>query len=60
MAGALFCDYATANPKKLSLARRWLADRMPRIRMLKEQTCSGESSALTEFETLACQLPVAD
>ena len=60
LVAALFCDHATANPKKLVVARRWLAERMPQIRMLKEQTCSGESSSLTDFETLACQLPVAD
>ena len=60
LVASLFCDHATASDKKLSVARRWVADRMPQIRMLKEQVCSGESSALTEFETLACQLPVAE
>jgi len=60
LVGSLFCDHATANPKKLLVAKRWLSERMPQIRMLKEQACSGESSALTEFEALACQLPVAD
>ena len=60
LVGSLFIDQATANPKKLVAAKRWLAERMPQIRMLKEQACSGESSALTDFETLACQLPTAD
>jgi alkylation response protein AidB-like acyl-CoA dehydrogenase len=57
---ALFCDQATASPKKLLVAKRWLAERMPRMRMLKEQVCSGETSALTDFEILAGPLPVAD
>ena len=60
LVGALFCDHATASPKKLAVARRWLAERIPQIRMRKEQACSGECSSLTEFETLACQLPVVD
>jgi len=60
LVASLFCDHATANPKKVLVAKRWLADRMPQIKMLKEQVCSGESSSLTEFEALACQLPVAD
>ncbi len=57
---ALFCDHATASPKKLAVAKRWMADRMPRVRMLKEQICSGETTTLTDFETLAGPLPVAD
>jgi len=58
--GALFCDQATTNPRKLLAAKRWLAERMPRARMLKDQICSGETSSLTDFETLAGPLPVAD
>jgi hypothetical protein len=57
---ALFCDQATASPKKLLVARRWLAERTPRMRMLREQVCSGETSALTDFDILAGPLPVAD
>jgi hypothetical protein len=57
---ALFCDQATANPKKLVVAKRWLADRAPRIRMLKEQICSGETSSLTDFDALAGPLPKAE
>jgi alkylation response protein AidB-like acyl-CoA dehydrogenase len=60
VAGALFCDHGTANPKKVLVAKRWMTDRLPQIRALKEQACSGESSSLTDFENLACQLPVAD
>lgn len=57
---ALFCDHATASPKKLLVAKRWIAERIPRVRMLKEQVCSGEISTLTDFEALAGPLPVAD
>jgi alkylation response protein AidB-like acyl-CoA dehydrogenase len=57
---ALFCDQATANPKKLVVAKRWLADRAPRIRMLKDQICSGETSSLTDFDALAGPLPKAE
>ena len=57
---ALFCDQATANTKKLVIAKRWLSDRMPRIRMLKELTCSGEQSTLSDFDTLAGPLPAID
>ena len=60
MAGALFCDHATASTKKLAVARRWMTERLPQIRALKEQACSGESSSLTDFETLAGPLPAAD
>ncbi len=60
LAGSLFCDHATANAKKLVVAKRWMAERLPQIRMLKEQVCSGEASSLAEFETLASQLPVVD
>jgi alkylation response protein AidB-like acyl-CoA dehydrogenase len=59
-AGALFCDHATASPRKLAVAKRWMTDRLPQIRALKEQACSGETSSLADFETLACQIPVAD
>jgi alkylation response protein AidB-like acyl-CoA dehydrogenase len=59
-AGSLFCDYATANAKKLAVAKRWMAERLPQIRMLKEQVCSGEASSVAEFETLAGPLPVVD
>ena len=57
---ALFSDQATADEKRLALARRWLAWRMPEIRMLKEQICSGEKSIVDEFETLAGPVPVAE
>lgn len=59
--GALFCGHAAAVPeKKLPVARRWLADKLPLMRMLKERICSGETLTFTEFETLAPQLPATE
>jgi len=58
--GSLFCDHAAVNPKKLAVAKRWMGDKIPQIRMLKEWICAGDSSTLTDFETLAGPLPVAD
>ncbi len=58
--GALFCDHATASPKKLAVAKRWLADKLPQVRMLKERICAGETSTLDDFETLAGPLPAGD
>jgi alkylation response protein AidB-like acyl-CoA dehydrogenase len=58
--GALFCDHATAHPRKLLVARHWLADKLPQIRMLKERVLSGDTLAVDEFETLAGPLPVVD
>ena len=58
--GALFCDYATASAKKLLVAKRWLADKMPQIRMNQEQILSGNTLSVTEFDTLAGPVPVLD
>ena len=60
LVGALFCDHARTNPKKLLAARRWLSDRMPQVRMLQEQIRSGDTLSLTAFETLAPPVPVGD
>ena len=35
--GALFCDQARCNDAKKAVARRWLAAKMPEVRMNKEQ-----------------------
>jgi len=58
--GALFCDHATAKPEKLAVARRWLAVKGPEARMHKELICSGDKQIVTEFETLAGPVPVAE
>ncbi len=58
--GALFCDHATAKPEKLAVARRWLATKLPEARMFKEIIFSGDKQIVTEFETLAGPVPVAE
>jgi hypothetical protein len=57
---ALFCDAATESPRKLAVARRWLADKMPELRMNKEMVLSGDRSVISEFEILAGPVPVAE
>lgn len=57
---SLFCDHATGSPKKLLVAKRWLADKMPHIRMNQEQILSGNTLSVTEFDTLAGPVPVLD
>ncbi|MHC4983701.1 MAG: acyl-CoA dehydrogenase family protein [Planctomycetota bacterium] len=57
---ALFCDHATVCEKKLSVAKHWLAWRLPEIHMIAEQIKSGDQSAVDEFEALAGPLPVAE
>ncbi|HAU36878.1 MAG TPA: acyl-CoA dehydrogenase [Phycisphaerales bacterium] len=57
---SLFCDHAAAAPERLPLAKYWLAWRMPEIRMLKEQACSGNLAPVDEFEVLAGPVPVVD
>ncbi|HOF17793.1 MAG TPA: acyl-CoA dehydrogenase family protein, partial [Phycisphaerae bacterium] len=57
---SLFCDHAAADPERLPLAKYWLAWRMPEIRMLKEQACSGNLAPVDEFEVLAGPVPVVD
>lgn len=60
LVGALFCEHALANPKKLPVARRWISERMPRVRMLQAQIASGDTLSLSAFETLAPPVPVGD
>ncbi len=58
--GALFCDQATVSEKKKHVAKAWLTDKMPQIRMLKEQICSGDQSIVNDFEILAGPVPVTE
>ena len=58
--GAIFCDHAAVSERKLAVARRWLAWRMPEVRMLKEQICSGERSIVENFEVLAAPVAAAE
>jgi alkylation response protein AidB-like acyl-CoA dehydrogenase len=58
--GVLFCDQATGKDAKEAIARRWLAWRMPEVRMLKDRICSGDAQVVTDFDTLAGPVPVAE
>jgi hypothetical protein len=58
--GALFCDQARCNDAKKAVARRWLAAKMPELRMNKEQILSGDRSVISDFATLAGPVPVAE
>ena len=56
--GALFARQGMESPRKLAVARRWLADKMPEIRRNREQIASGDLSVVNDFETLAGPVPV--
>jgi len=58
--GALFCGHATASEAKKAVARRWLAVRMPELRMDKERIVSGDRGAIADFDALAGPVPVAE
>lgn len=60
LVGALFCDQAAGSAKKLLVARRWLSEKLPLLRMLDERIRSGETLTLTEFDSLAPALPAAE
>ena len=57
---ALFCDHALASETKHAVARRWLAWRMPEIRMDAEMIKSGDTQIVEEFELLAGPVPVVE
>jgi len=57
---ALFCDQALASETKHAVARRWLAWRMPEIRMDAEMIRSGDTQIVEEFEILAGSVPVVE
>jgi len=57
---ALFCRHAEASDAKLAVAKRWLAEKLPEIRMKHEMICSGDRCVMSDFEALAGPLPVLD
>ena len=57
---ALFCGQAVNSEIKLAVAKRWLAWRMPEIRMNTEMITSGDTQIVDEFETLAGPVPVVE
>ena len=58
--GALFCDQATARPRKALVARRWLRERLGLNQALKAEICSGDDLTLSEFDSLAVPLAAED
>lgn len=57
---ALFADQATAKESKKIILHRWLATKMPELKMNHEFILSGERSPMTDFEILAGPLPVVE
>ena len=57
---SLFCDQATAKESKKVTASYWLSLKMPEIRKLVEQICSGDQHVLTESEALLTSAVDAD
>lgn len=51
--GALLCGHATASERKLAVAQRFLATKLPELRMNMEFVCSGDEAVITRFEALA-------
>jgi len=58
--GALFADQATANDTKKAVLRRWLATKMPELRMNHAVVTSGDRSAIEDFEALAGPVPALE
>ncbi len=58
--GSLFLDQARTSEVKKAVAARWLATKLPELRMNHEIILSGEKSPMTDFEILAGPLPVGD
>ena len=50
---ALFCGQAAASERKLAVAGRWLAVKLPELRMNRDLVCSGDERPIAEFEALA-------
>ncbi len=58
--GALFCDQATAKQSKMAVAQRWLAAKLPEMKMNRELICSGDRSIISQFADLAGPVPVIE
>ncbi len=56
----LFCEQAAEKDEKLTLAKYWLAWRLPEVRMLAEQVKSGDVTPVEKFEAIAGPLPVTE
>jgi alkylation response protein AidB-like acyl-CoA dehydrogenase len=51
--GALLCGQASASERKAAVAERWLAVKVPELRMNRDLVCSGDQAVMTHFEALA-------
>ena len=56
--GSLFCDQATAKEEKKAVARRWLAAKLPELKMHHGVILSGDRQIISEFDVLAGDVPV--
>jgi alkylation response protein AidB-like acyl-CoA dehydrogenase len=50
--GALLCDQATGSERKVAVAERWLAVKVPELRMNRDLVCSGDLAVMDRFEAL--------
>jgi len=50
---ALLCDHASRSERKLAVLERWLAIKMPELRMNRDLVCSGDEAVITRFDALA-------
>ncbi len=57
---AVFADHATASRTKKAVLHRWLATKIPELRMDHEFIKSGERTPMTDFEALAGPVPVVE
>jgi hypothetical protein len=57
--GHLFLDQATSSERKKIVARRFIHRELPILRMKCEQICSGDTSALSDYQALAGPVPAA-
>ena len=57
--GHLFLGQATKSDRKKVVARRFINRELPLLRMRCEQICSGDTSALTDYQILAGPVPTA-
>jgi alkylation response protein AidB-like acyl-CoA dehydrogenase len=57
--GHLFLGQATKSDRKKAVARRFISRELPILRMKCEQICSGDTSALTDYQALAGPVPAA-
>jgi hypothetical protein len=49
----LLCGYGAVSERKLTVAQRFLAAKLPELRMNRELICSGDEAVITRFEALA-------